>query len=340
MSSAAESLQTTLASKNLPPGHQRFLTQMGRLLPCLGQAAAAKEPALTLYQSSARQWLFYLQSLCRIYRDVQDKKPFKALSAPIKALEDQLGAVDYWDGWLKDAAAQKDFPEVLHTALERHKADELSKLQTLLDADEWLHGDFPRIRTMMKELAEVDWHKATKDRRKVAEFIAAELEEIEDDYGAGEFDFEELELGVHEFRRKLRWLSIYAQSLEGLIQLRPAGRIDAALQPYMTKAVVESRYNVVPAAATGIEPLYFSAPRFYALSWIIAEIGTIKDDGLKIETLTNLATECGLSANAVAPFLRDCTHTLATIPATVAKIARTFIEENAILRDLRADILR
>lgn len=326
-------MQTTLASKNLAPGHQRFLMQIGRLVPCLTQSAAAKEPALTLYQSSARQWLFYLQSLCRIYRDVQDKKPFKALSAPIKALEDQLGAVDYWDSWLKDAAAQKDFPDVLHTALEQHKADELAKLQTLL-------ADFPRIETMMEELAEVDWHKAAKDRRKVAEFLAGELEELEDDYGAGEFNFEELELGVHEFRRKLRWLSIYAQSLEGLIQLRPAGRIDAALQPYLTKAVVESRYNVVPAAAAGIEPLYFSAPRFYALSWVIAELGTIKDEGLKIETLTNLATDSGLSANAVAPFLRDCTHTLATIPATVAKITHTFIEENAILRGLRADILR
>ena len=313
---------------------------MGRLLPCLAQSAAAKEPALTLYQSSARQWLFYLQSLCRIYRDVQDKKPFKALSAPIKALEDQLGAVDYWDGWLKDAAAQKDFPDLLRAALERHKADELSKLQTLLDTDEWLLADFPRIRTMMEDLAEVDWHKAAKDRRKIAEFIAAELEEIEDDYDAGEFDFEELELGVHEFRRKLRWLSIYAQSLEGLIQLRPAERVDAALQPYMTKAVVESRYNVVPSPAAGIDPLYFSAPHFYALSWVIAEIGTIKDDGLKIETLTHLATECGLGAKSVAPFLRDCTHTLTTIPATVAKIARTFIEENAILRGLRADILR
>ncbi len=336
MTSAAESLKTLEVSADLRPGHRRFIKHLGRLMPCLVQASVASSPALALFETPARQWLFYLQSLCRVYREVHGKKPFKTLVVPVKALEDQLGAVDYWDAWLKEAATRKGFPARMKSVLKRHKANELAKLQKLIDADGWFADDFGRIRSMLKTLGEVDWHKPNKDGRKVAEFLADELKEIEKEYRDGEIDFAELELGVHEFRRQLRWISIYAQSLEGLVQLRPLEPVPRELQKYMTKAVIESRYNVLPPPVEGIEPVYLPAPHFYALSWVIAEIGEIKDDGLKIEAFHHAGKEAGLSDRAIAPLLRGCKHTLGTIPDRVAEIARTFIIKDAVLKGLAA----
>lgn len=336
MPSAAESLQTLEVSAELRSGHRRFIKHLGRLLPCLSQASVASDPALALFQTPARQWLFYLQSLCRVYREVQGKKPFKALAEPIKALEDQLGAVDYWDAWLKEAATKKGFPARMKSVLERHKSGELATLQKLIDSDGWFANDFERIRSILDALSEVDWHKPNKDRRKVAEFLSDELKEIEKEYRDGEIDFAELELGVHEFRRQLRWISIYAQSLEGLVQLRSVEPVPGDLKKYMTKAIKESRYNILPPREEGIEPVYLSAPHFYALSWVIAEIGEIKDDGLKIEAFNHAGKEAGLSEGTVAPLLRDCKHTLGTIPDRVAEIARTFIIKDAVLKSLMA----
>ena len=336
MTSAAESLKTLEVSADLRPGHRRFIKHLGRLMPCLVQASVASSPALALFETPARQWLFYLQSLCRVYREVQGKKPFKALAVPIKALEDQLGAVDYWDAWLKEAATKKGFPARMKTVLKRHKSDELAALQKLIDEDGWFANDFERVRSILETLGAVEWHKPAKDRRKVAEFLADELKEIETEYREGEIDFAELELGVHEFRRQIRWISIYAQSLDGLVQLRATQPVASDLQKYMTKAVLESPYNVLPPPVEGIEPVYLSAPHFYALSWVIAEIGIIKDDGLKIEAFTKAGTEAGLSERTIAPLVRDCKHTLGTIPDRVAEIARTFIIKDAVLKGLMA----
>ena len=323
--STAQILRDTL-SNDLPPAHRRFVAQLNRLFPCLEQAAAASEPARALYGTAARQCFFYLQALCRIYRKAQDKKPFKALGECFKAAEDQLGKIDHWDGWLKDA---EPLSPAQIAALEQHKAAEITKLQNLLDDGDWLSGDFLRIRTILAELADIDWHSAAKDRREVADFLANELDELDGDFRKGEFDFKEIELGVHEFRRKLRWLSIYAQALDGLIQLRPVASMDARLRPYMTNQTVESPFNVLPKQKPGIEPLYFSAPRFYAMSWVITEIGTIKDAGLKIEAMHQIAEELGEDAAGKPD---------TSIAKTVSEIVHAFIVENAILRELRDDI--
>ena len=85
-----------------------------------------------------------------------------------------------------------------------------------MDEGGWLKRDFERLHLIAEELDAVEWHAAEKDRRKVAKFLVGELEEIEVAYGKNEFDFTELETGVHELRRQLRWVSIYAQSLDGL----------------------------------------------------------------------------------------------------------------------------
>ncbi|MEK0448049.1 MAG: hypothetical protein RL088_317 [Verrucomicrobiota bacterium] len=336
MPSTAEILAAT-ATRPLPPGHRCFIVQLSRLQPCLEKAAAARVAAPALYSTPARQWLFQLQALCRIYKKAQDKKPFKKMAEPIKALEDQLGAVDYWDGWRKAAVGMKDFPSVMLAGIERHLRTELDALETILRDGAWLANDLERLATMLEELAEVDWHEAKRDRHDVRDFLVEELQELESAYHEGVFDFEELEDGVHEFRRKIRWFSIYAQSLEGLVQLKPIARPDAVLRRYLTTAVVESRFNALPPPQVGTQPLRFEAPHFYALSWLIAELGIIKDDGQKCVAFAGLAEESGWSGS-IAGLLSDVRNPLDAIPKTVEERVREFVDEAGVLRRLASDL--
>src|SRR6185295_12811971 len=105
------------------------------------------------------------------------------------------------------------------------------------------------------ELKKADWLDARNDRKKIANIIADDIKGFERDYENGKLHFRELEQGLHEFRRQLRWFSIYAQALGGLIQLRLVNSADPNLKKYMTDAVLNSPYNQLPENISEIEPI-------------------------------------------------------------------------------------
>lgn len=277
-------------------GMQRFLVYGDRLCECLDSSREQAQPALAFYLTKSRQWLFYLQALCRVYKKVGTKKRFKAMGESIKAIEDQLGKIDYWDGWLKESANVAGFPAAMTAAIQTHKDQELQTLHELLETGQWWSGK--AMDQWLKELEDEDWHKAGKDRREIIEFLNEEIAEIDAAVRAQTYDFSLLEEGVHEFRRQLRWISIYAHALHGLLQLRAVSNPAAIYQSYLTESVLASPFNQLPPTPAGVEPILISAPNFYALSWLIAQIGKIKDHGQKIEALHIVAREAGLENDA------------------------------------------
>ena len=110
-------------------------------------------------------------------------------------------------------------------------------------------------------------------------------------YAAG---FSELETQVHELRRKLRWLSIYPQALQGCIQLTEKAARGAGVAKYLTPEITGSPFNKMPAAGTNRYLLMLNRDYFFALSWMIAELGRLKDHGLR----TVLLNEAGKTSKS------------------------------------------
>lgn len=98
--------------------------------------------------------------------------------------------------------------------------------------------------------------------------------------------FTEIETEVHKLRRELRWLSIYPQALQGAIQLTDSGVTDDPLSTYLTPEIVNSPFNKMPDAGSNTVFLLLEKNYFFALSWMIAELGKLKDDGLRIMVVT------------------------------------------------------
>jgi hypothetical protein len=94
-----------------------------------------------------------------------------------------------------------------------------------------------------------------------------------------------MEADVHELRRKIRWLSIYPQALQGCIQLSKNKKIPAYLNKYLTKEIITSPFNKMPDAGNCHYFLMLDGNHFYALSWMIAKLGNLKDNGLQIIAL-------------------------------------------------------
>lgn len=283
-----------------PAGFQRFIVQLDKLSVLLSAASQSATPALTLFQSPARQYAFYLQALARIYRKIHDKTPFNTLRKEFKLLEDQMGRIDFFHAFYEEFSKQDGFPAPLLEYFKSHRDQELIALQQLLDDRKWIDTDRGRVAQIIKELESMSWLEALTDRTAVANFLNEELNDFRKDYKKEKFDFSLIEQGVHEFRRQLRWFSIYAQALDGLIQLQDNPGRATVLAKYLTPDILNSPFNKMPPAKNDLPPIYVAAPDFYAVSWVINEIGILKDEGLRIHALTEAIVETGIKGKSDA----------------------------------------
>jgi hypothetical protein len=309
----------------------------------LTAASRSSTAALGFYQSPARQYLFYLEALTLIYKDIHNRKRFEKMRAAFKSLEDQLGKIDYFDSFIKEFSAQKDFPVPLLENLKQHYTEELNLLYKLLKKDGWLGDDASMLKWINKKLETAGWLKALKDRKEIAKVIIREIKKITDEYASGKLNFKTIENGVHEFRRRLRWISIYAQALDGLIQLAMEENTDPQLAIYLTKETLESPFNKLPENKTGLAPIIIRSTNFYALSWLIAESGRLKDEGLRIICVEDAIRETRSATDDAAKQMSrklavNSKHTLHEIKEQMKLLADDFINTNQILMRIEQDI--
>ena len=266
-------------------GYQRFSHFLNLLQPMIEKAEAAENPALSFYQQGARTPLFMLEALSRIYRETIAEKPFKKMKDRFKALEDQLGAVDYYDAFSKELSGVPEISQESKDFLSKRMTEELEKLINLLLEDGWMGDDNKRMKKINEKLQEAKWPDDSTDADKIRSFYEQAINDILAAIEKGEINFDNVEEDVHELRREIRWLSIYPQALRGLMQLKTAETTPSYISKYLTPEIVNSPFNKMPEAKSGSPVIYLDANHFYAMSWLIAELGNLKDSGLKIEAV-------------------------------------------------------
>ncbi len=327
----------------MPEGLTRFQIQLDKLEQILNTLPNTAECALTFYKSPARQYLFYLEALTHIYKMMHNKKRFERMRISFKSLEDQLGKIDYYDGFIKEFSVQDDFPPILLDCLRQHYNKELTNLDVMLKKDDWINADKSKLNSIRSELLHADWLSGTEESNAIGKTIIDMIEIIKSDYHSGKLNFKDIENGVHKFRREVRWISIYAQALNGLIQLKPVDAPGPDLATYQTNEVLESPFNVLPVSARGIQPIYIEAPVFYALSWIIAESGRLKDSGLRILILedaireTHFVHEKEVKATTRTLAVKSNTS-LKEIKSTMKIMADKFIDQDKVPDRIMSDI--
>ncbi|MGB4850282.1 MAG: hypothetical protein WBP41_20320, partial [Saprospiraceae bacterium] len=258
-----------------------------------------------------------------------------------KSLEDQLGKIDYYDGFIKEFSIQENFPPILLDNLKQHFNRELANLDVILKKDDWINPEKSTLTSIESELADADWTSGIEERKAIGQTIIDIIEIIKSDYHTDKLNFNDIENGVHKFRREVRWISIHAQALDGLIQLKQIDVPD--LSAYLTKEVLESPFNVLPMPKKGIQPIYIEAPVFYALSWIIAESGRLKDSGLRIIILENAIRETHyVNEKEVKALTRilavKSNKSLKEIKSTMKIITDKFIDHDQVLDRIIDDI--
>jgi uncharacterized protein with HEPN domain len=313
-------------------GIERFDFYLNQLEKLLTEAAKQPDAAHWLYANNARTTVFMLEGLAKIYSNLHDKKVFSEIKESFKSLEDAIGAIDYYDNFAKEFAANKKITVAVTKYSQEKTVESTAKFNALLIENKWLGENATQLKSIRKKLKDVKWQKGKDEVKEIEAYYKEQIDKINAFFGEHAKGFTELETQVHELRRKLRWLSIFPQALRGNIQLFDTNDKNDDLTKYLVPEIVNSPFNKMPDAGENKHLFMLNKPYFLALSWLIAELGKLKDRGLRIHLLCETIKEIkGLSeADALTQtykMLAPDSTTLDEILSAASEICGKFFAE-------------
>jgi len=330
--------------KSISAGQNRFKQFLEPFGELLHNAKSNDNPAPYLFANGARDLLFRLEALSRIYKALHNKKLFDDLNDGFKELEDSLGAIDYFDAFEKEFLKIKALPPAFTNYFVEGRNHAQGLLNKILKKEKWMAEKSGKLSEIESELKNADWLDPEEDSTAIEEFLINQIDKFTTKYEKGKLHFNDIEDGVHEFRRKLRWFSIYAAALDGLIQLKKSSSADESLSKYLLPEVINSPFNVMPEPPPGIQPIYIHDHHFYALSWLIEETGKLKDEGLRNEVLHKAVKHSGVLLIEVTDVLNitkeEKERSVEVICAEAEVIADTFIYKDMVMEKIKRDIYR
>ncbi len=261
-----------------------FLFYSMQLQALFVKATKQKNPALWLYENNARTPLFMLEALTRLHDNAFDEAFLTKWHMRFKKLEDEFGLLDYYVAFEKEFKSNKKITKPILANFTQNVEVVSGRLNSRLNDKDWLRGKLLNFNVKLSQ------YTLFYDEEHVAELryvIEKEIEKIKSFALKLNYSFTEIESEVHEMRRKLRWISIYAQALNGLIQSKPASKKIKYTTTYLTKDIVNSPYNKLPIKPKNTAIMEYDSDSFFALSWVIKELGILKDNGLRIEALAD-----------------------------------------------------
>lgn len=263
-------------------GPGRFEYYIIQLEDLLTKAGGTENPALYLYQNDVRTKLFMLEGLSKLYAGLHNKKRFTYALEYFKSLEDLFGAIDHYNGIAKDFLKDYEMPSTLRIFAEGKKEQMLEAANLVLLKKKWTAPDLYRTKKIRNKIKKADWQNPEEEVESIKAFYKKSIKNITEFYLETGTEFTDIELQVHDLRRRLRWLSIYPQALRGCVQYIDNGIDTPEIAKYLTLEIVNSPFNIMPFAGTNQFFVFVEKNYFLALSYVINALGKIKDQGLRI----------------------------------------------------------
>ena len=249
-----------------------------------------------LYELDARTPFFQLQGLARIDSNIsKHKDDAKKWLLQFKKMEDAFSQYDFWYS-LEAVSIEKKLDKKIIDFIKNQSFIQLGLLEAALIESGWIikenevfkTSDAPFIK-LAKKFKKIKWLSHKKERNKLVKFLVSEMNEIDEKLKSGELDLTQIEEGIHELRRKLRWLGIYSSALNGKIVF-PEHDDKLPLNEKVTKKALKMKFNQLPENPEERSKVYFLPGGFIGIGEIIYSIGEIKDPALITEELTKIAT--------------------------------------------------
>jgi hypothetical protein len=308
-----------------------FLYYSSLLKDQLSLALKKEDPAFWLYENKFRSNLFFMEGLCRLFERASVHKEFGFWRKEFKKLEDELGTVDFFDAYIKEFQSNKKISAGAKAYLKRKREKALTKFRSTLIENKWQEGRVNEFEAFIKnENLKFDSNRT----QKLESAMKAELKEAVNFGASFNFNFTEVEEQAHEIRRNVRWISIYSEALRGIVRLKEDGRDYPWKKKYLTKEVLNSAFVKLPEQKNLPAYIEIEKKHFYALSWLINELGILKDQGLKLRVLAKAIRKTEdidkISAKKKAESVSGLKLNEEQLLKEISKISKTFFVQHKI----------
>jgi hypothetical protein len=293
-----------------------------------------------VHHHDCRTPLFKIQALARLL-DRKKKKNVRAISAILsisKTIEDVIGQFDFACSILK-GNEKWQFPDEVKNQILIQYGFALGTLEECLLQLGWItrgknviqYDDFG-FDYLKSALKEISFPSSKREKKQVLQMFKNICLDIDEDIREKKIDLTHIEDGIHEFRRDIRWLSIYASALRGKVILSNNPETDP-FQHFITPSNIDEKYNTLIINEDEKNILTFQQGGFYALGALISDLGNIKDKGLITEYLMHLGTSNGLNQEDIMAKLADDYQDVATtIQQATEKINQFVLEEEGFIK--------
>ena len=301
---------------------------------------AEVEKVEALDADDTRALFFQLQSLAAVY-ERYDSKFFKPLRSQFKAVEDAFGFKDL-QASLAKKAKELNQPE-LEKYFESREKEGTTKLSVALK--EWDEAGLERMRSHLAEYGK-KWLTGKDDRKFLTEGLQKDALALAHDVKEMKFDDPEIERGLHELRRRVRWLVIEVLSLNHLVQytdeiIMSAGEIDW-FKEFADKnpKIMENKYMRVEEAVVkkGVRvPQHLHA----ILTQIVSSIGGMKDKAEMEIEFRKAMVALNYKAAQIAAVEKQLDENLKVQPIDHQELSRQYqhrITETNLLKDYAAQV--
>jgi hypothetical protein len=255
------------------------------------RAAPTTEKTLeALSPSDVRRHIFLLEGILKLYAK-RYEKPIEKQYESLKALEDHIGQYTLRQTIL-ESGKKNNMPveviDVFEQKLATAKQELLDHLEENWRPDK--KGRIPAIHDLVKALKKIDWDGYADDKVYVRGEMSRRMGKLADT----SYDMHTLD-EMHEFRRQLRWFSIYSEAVDGLIVLDDRRNPAAAYAPLLADPIATGPFAQLPSPARERSPIALSKSLYLANRQLSDALGLLKDAGEALELTTEALRELGRS---------------------------------------------
>jgi hypothetical protein len=246
-----------------------------------------------ILKENLRFHLLNLEAQARFYMTSDESNMSKVLKI-IKEFEDAIGRYSYSVEVLsviKEISADKK----LIQTFELIEQQERKKIIAFLKVEGWLAADHKIFKKLRKYLQRSRLPNDKNERDYLANEISKYIYKVHKKVKNNEYDAEEIETGVHELRRHLRWISLYLKASESYVALNHDIKPIEKYAPLYDK-LKDSPY-VQFVANTYENPIIVPTTLLMAVVDYIAQLNEVKDVGLFWQTIEEVVREKRVSVD-------------------------------------------
>jgi len=281
---------------------ERFMTWAAAIEKKLALGTDVSSTTDAVIDKDIRRQVFLLEGILKLY-----KNEYPALEPhrlAVKKFEDTIGAHTAALSTLEHAKGIAEFPKSALKILQKDVDQTRKALSEEIGAN-WMpqqKGQIPAFAALFDALESLDFATPKQDRAFVRKEIARRIKKADKiDYNM--YDLQGAE-GLHDFRRDVRWIPIFVESLDGLVQLSERRNpIDEYANLLVTDPthedfvsdLADSKFVRLPKPDLDSKTVTISKSLYTANMKAVLDFGALKDRGEEIENLGHALEKAGLA---------------------------------------------